>query len=111
MIHRRHLLLGAAASAGALGLASLTAGARQGQSAPEASAGTPVNKTPKTNKASSRSAQTQELFAPSRPLRGMTVSCPTYGPVWGTPLMSATLADLKSLGVDWGQHPPLRSGQ
>jgi hypothetical protein len=45
-------------------------------------------------------------FAPTAPLRGMTVSCPTYGPVWGSPLMASTLDDLKGLGVDWvAIHP------
>ena len=36
----------------------------------------------------------------------MTVSCPTYGQVWGSPAFSASLETLKTLGVDWvAIHP------
>ena len=51
----------------------------------------------------------QELSSepePHRPKRGMTVSCPTWGPIWGSPSMAKTLAELKTLGVDWVSiHP------
>ena len=39
-------------------------------------------------------------------IRGMTVSCPTWGPIWGSPRMAHTLAELKTLGVNWVSiHP------
>ncbi|MEM9554357.1 MAG: hypothetical protein AAGC60_08870 [Acidobacteriota bacterium] len=38
--------------------------------------------------------------------RGMTVSCPTWGPIWGSDAMRSSLAELKELGVDWVSiHP------
>ena len=33
-------------------------------------------------------------------MRGMVVSCPTWGPIWGSPLMAESLAELRRLGVD-----------
>ncbi len=39
-------------------------------------------------------------------MRGMVVSCPTWGPVWGSPLMSDALTELAALGVGWvAIHP------
>ncbi len=39
-------------------------------------------------------------------LRGMTVSCPGYGRIWGSPAMEQSLAELSSLGVGWvAIHP------
>jgi hypothetical protein len=43
----------------------------------------------------------------SRPfLRGMTVSCPGYGRIWGSRAMADTLDELRPLGVTWVSiHP------
>lgn len=39
-------------------------------------------------------------------LRGMTVSCPGYGRIWGSPVMAGTLEELDRLGVGWvAIHP------
>jgi hypothetical protein len=39
-------------------------------------------------------------------LRGMTVSCPMYGAVWGSRAMTETLDELQELGVEWvAIHP------
>lgn len=39
-------------------------------------------------------------------LRGMTVSCPGYGQIWGSPAMEQSLRELSSLGVQWVSiHP------
>ncbi len=39
-------------------------------------------------------------------LRGVVVSCPKWGPIWGSPEMARSLAELKSLGVEWvAIHP------
>lgn len=39
-------------------------------------------------------------------LRGMTVSCPGYGQIWGSQTMVETLEELEPLGVDWvAIHP------
>jgi hypothetical protein len=39
-------------------------------------------------------------------MRGMTVSCPGYGQIWGSPTMRDSLAELSSLGVTWtAVHP------
>lgn len=39
-------------------------------------------------------------------LRGMTVSCPTNGKEWGSPLMTEALREIKPLGVEWvAIHP------
>lgn len=44
-----------------------------------------------------------------RTVQGMTVSCPTWGWEWGTDAMVATMAELKSLGVNWiAIHPYAR---
>ncbi|MCP4203368.1 MAG: hypothetical protein GY769_15730 [bacterium] len=32
--------------------------------------------------------------------RGMVVSCPRWGPIWGSPAMAESLAELKQIGVD-----------
>lgn len=40
------------------------------------------------------------------PMRGMTVSCPRYGQIWGSPRFSGTLDELDGLGVRWVSiHP------
>lgn len=39
-------------------------------------------------------------------LRGMTVSCPTNGREWGSPLMTEALREIRPLGVEWVSiHP------
>ena len=39
-------------------------------------------------------------------LRGMTVSCPGYGRIWGSRAMAESLRDLRELGVEWVSiHP------
>ncbi len=39
-------------------------------------------------------------------VQGMTISCPTWGWEWGTDAMVSTLAELKTLGVNWvAIHP------
>ena len=43
---------------------------------------------------------------PSPFLRGMTVSCPRAGQIWGSPSMDRTLVELADLGVQWVSiHP------
>lgn len=45
-------------------------------------------------------------------LRGMTVSCPTWGPIWGSPAMAQSLDELAALGVQWiSIHPYARVGR
>jgi hypothetical protein len=45
-------------------------------------------------------------LAPRAFMRGMTVSCQTWGPEWGSPAMQQSLAELRGLGVDWvAIHP------
>ncbi len=47
--------------------------------------------------------------ADARIVRGMTVSCPTWGWEWGTDAMVETMAELKELGVNWiAIHPYAR---
>lgn len=45
--------------------------------------------------------------SPAEPfLRGVTVSCPGYGRIWGSPAMENSLTELSSLGVRWVSiHP------
>lgn len=60
-------------------------------------------------------AKPSPVEAPSRPgpasatrlpYRGMTVSCPIYGQIWGTDRFSESLETLKELGVEWvAIHP------
>ncbi|MCB9646789.1 MAG: hypothetical protein H6730_09385 [Deltaproteobacteria bacterium] len=39
-------------------------------------------------------------------MKGMTVSCPGYGQIWGSETMRSTLAELSTLGVAWtAVHP------
>ena len=39
-------------------------------------------------------------------MRGVVVSCPTWGPIWGSPLMAEALTELRRLGVEWiAIHP------
>ena len=50
----------------------------------------------------SRAAESSE----HRFLRGMIVSCPRAGQIWGSPQMADTLEELRGLGVDWiSIHP------
>jgi hypothetical protein len=50
--------------------------------------------------------ETQKRSARADFARGMTVSCPTYGPIWGSPKMVEALDDLSRLGVQWvSLHP------
>lgn len=43
---------------------------------------------------------------PHRVVRGMTISCPGSGQIWGTDAMVESMAELKSLGVNWiAIHP------
>ena len=43
------------------------------------------------------------------PIRGMTVSCPVYGQIWGRPAFTRALRTLRSLGVRWvALHPYAR---
>jgi hypothetical protein len=45
-------------------------------------------------------------------IRGMTVSCPRSGQIWGTPAMAEALAELTPLGVNWVSiHPYGRIGR
>ncbi len=51
---------------------------------------------------------TPDTGAAERPefLRGMTVSCPGYGRIWGSPEMAHALDELGELGVRWAAiHP------
>lgn len=42
-------------------------------------------------------------------LRGMTVSCPRSGQIWGTPLMRTAIASVRKIGVRWvAVHPYAR---
>lgn len=42
-------------------------------------------------------------------IRGMTISCPMYGQVWGTEAFSSALAAVRDLGVEWvALHPYAR---
>jgi hypothetical protein len=54
-----------------------------------------------------------ERLDPSAPfMRGMVVSCPRGGDIWGTPTMAEALAELESLGVEWvAIHPYARIGR
>jgi pyroglutamyl-peptidase len=39
-------------------------------------------------------------------MRGMTVSCPDYGQIWGTPAMTRAAREVRELGVTWvAIHP------
>lgn len=63
-------------------------------------------------RASEPGTSTSEPTEPHRPIRGMTVSCPTWGPIWGSPEMAETLDQLRTLGVDWVSiHPYARIGK
>ncbi|MEL7059797.1 MAG: hypothetical protein AAGN46_07195 [Acidobacteriota bacterium] len=75
--------------------------------------GTLVGMAPTLNSAAASSPATTGTTADAHArsehsdfLRGMTVSCPTWGPVWGSPAMADTLAELRALGVEWiALHP------
>jgi len=50
--------------------------------------------------------------AAGEPVRGMTVSCPTWGWEWGSDAMVEAIADLHGLGVNWiAIHPYARIAQ
>lgn len=39
-------------------------------------------------------------------MRGVIVTCPGWGPIWGTPEMATSLAEIKELGANWAAiHP------
>ena len=43
---------------------------------------------------------------PKAPMRGVIVTCPGWGPIWGTPEMATSLAEIKELGANWAAiHP------
>lgn len=45
-------------------------------------------------------------------LRGMTITCPRSGQIWGTQAMAEALAEVRSLGVQWvAIHPYARIGR
>ncbi len=47
------------------------------------------------------SVRTERTF-----MRGMTVSCPDWGQIWGSPAMAESLRELQQLGVSWiALHP------
>ncbi len=55
--------------------------------------------------AAATAAATSEA-APSVFMRGMTVSCPGYGQIWGSSSMTESLGQLRDLGVEWVSiHP------
>lgn len=56
---------------------------------------------------SERPAQGGDQTSPFyRPIRGMTVSCPIYGEIWGRPAFSRAAETLRALGVEWvALHP------
>lgn len=65
----------------------------------------------RTALASARQARTssEPVPLPSRPIRGMVVSCPMYGKVWGSKAMERTVTEVRGLGVDSVQtHPYAR---
>ncbi|MDX1502004.1 MAG: hypothetical protein R3325_06545 [Thermoanaerobaculia bacterium] len=40
------------------------------------------------------------------PIRGIVVSCPRWGPIWGSPAMAQSLAEIRALGAGWAAiHP------
>ena len=50
--------------------------------------------------------RTVEPAVPLAFMRGMVVSCPRAGQIWGTPAMADSLAELETLGVEWvALHP------
>jgi hypothetical protein len=47
-----------------------------------------------------------ESAASAAPIRGMTVSCPRWGEIWGTEEMGHAVRELAALGVEWvAIHP------
>lgn len=47
-----------------------------------------------------------EANGADRPIRGVVVSCPRWGPIWGSPAMAESLAQLRGLGAEWAAiHP------
>lgn len=52
---------------------------------------------------------TSSTGALRHPIRGMTVSCPIYGEIWGTEAFSESLVQLREMGVAWAAiHPYAR---
>lgn len=46
------------------------------------------------------------VAAPASPLRGVIISCPRWGPIWGSPAMAESLREIKALGANWvAIHP------
>lgn len=51
-------------------------------------------------------APAEDLTTPFSFMRGMVVSCPRGGQIWGSPVMADSLAELETLGVEWiAIHP------
>lgn len=51
-------------------------------------------------------------LAAETPLRGITISCQTYGPEWATPEMAATLDEISGLGANaFAIHPYATIGE
>ena len=49
-------------------------------------------------------AESQSPLTP--PLRGMTISCPIYGQIWGSPAFSHALHEVEAIGINWVSiHP------
>lgn len=61
---------------------------------------------------STATASPMGVTPPRAFLRGMTVTCPRSGQIWGTPEMSQALDQLRPLGVEWvAIHPYARIGR
>jgi len=118
MRHRRHVLA-FLVLAGGLALA-LGASAPWASPAPppEPSAATPAGPaaTPSPFRSSDPAPLGAVVTAPLRlpaggPVKGMTVSCPTWGWEWGSDAMVETMRELAALGVNWvAIHPYARIG-
>lgn len=55
------------------------------------------------------SVPAEDLETPFSFIRGMVVSCPRGGQIWGSPAMADSLAQLEDLGVEWvAIHPYAR---
>ncbi len=74
--------------------------------APTASGSLPVTTTPPMamTPAAKRARELPATF-----MRGMTLSCPTWGPIWGRPETGKSMDEVQALGVDWvALHPYAR---
>ncbi len=68
---------------------------------PPAGAGAPVDPGPAPTASPRTEAEHPRPF-----LRGVVVSCPRHGEVWGSAHMTESLRDLRGLGVEWAAiHP------